>query len=74
MTFAYRDHRVEITPVQVGDRWNAQVKIRSSVENREPPLFEILSQTLTAELAEKRAEIWAKRWVDLKFEGGLLES
>jgi hypothetical protein len=64
----YRGHRIEINAIAVkaADRWNAEVRIRAK-----PDVEIVTCHKLTADHAERAAEIWARRWIDLRAKEGL---
>jgi hypothetical protein len=65
----YKGHRIQVDAVQVDGRWDATVNIHRVFSDDKPHVERITCLKLTAELAERRAAIWARRWVDLK-DGG----
>ena len=70
----YRGHRIEIKAIAVkaADRWDAEVRIRGHAVNAKPRVEIVTCHKLTADHAERAAEIWARRWIDLRGEGGPL--
>jgi hypothetical protein len=62
----YRGHRIHVEAVAVDGRWNAEVRIRRTFSDEKPHVETATCYKLSAELAEQRAEVWARRWVDLK--------
>jgi hypothetical protein len=61
----YRGHRLEVHAVPVDGRWDAVVRIRRTLSEDKVHVETVTCRKLTAELAETRAAIWAKRWVDV---------
>jgi hypothetical protein len=62
----YRGHRIEVHAELVDGAWAAVVRIRLVLSEEKPHVERVTCRKMTAELAETRATIWAKRWVDLK--------
>src|SRR5215813_10983964 len=61
----YRGYRIEAEAVAADDRWNADVRMLR-LFSREKPRHEIVTcYKLSAEHAERAAEVWARRWIDL---------
>jgi len=69
----YRGHRIEIKAIAVkaADRLNAEVRIRGHAVSAKPHVEIVTCHTLTADHAERAAEIWARRWIDLRAKEGL---
>jgi hypothetical protein len=69
----YRGHRIEIDTIAVkaADRWDAEVRIRGHAVNAKPRVEIVTCHKLTANHAERAAEIWARRWIDLRTKEGL---
>jgi hypothetical protein len=61
----YRGHRIEINARAIDGRWNADVRIRRTLSDAKPHVETVTCFEVSAELAEKSAETWAPRWVDL---------
>jgi hypothetical protein len=62
----YRGYRIDVEAVAVDGRWNADVRIRRILSDEKPHRETVTCYKLTAEHAERSAEIWARRWIDLK--------
>ncbi len=50
--------------VAADGRWNADVRLRRLFTEDKPQLERVTCYKLTAEHAERSAEIWARRWID----------
>jgi pyruvate kinase len=63
----YRGHRIEVNAVafKTADRWNAEVRTREHAVNAKPHVEIVTCLKRTADHAERSAEIWARRWIDL---------
>ena len=61
----YRHHRIEVYAELVDGAWDAMVRIRRTLSEEKPHVERVTCRKLTAELAETRAAIYARRWVDL---------
>jgi hypothetical protein len=61
----YRGHRIHVEAEQVDGRWDARVDIHRVLSDEKPRLDVVTCRKLTAELAERRAMIFARWWVDL---------
>ena len=62
-TYEYRGHRIEVSAFNTG-RWNAEVVVCGPLTDEKPHL-EIMGTYVSAELAERAAREWARRWIDL---------
>jgi hypothetical protein len=60
----YKGHRIQVDAVQVDGRWDATVNIHRVFSDEKPHVEQVTCRKLTAELAERVAAIWARRWVD----------
>jgi hypothetical protein len=60
----YKGHRIQVDAVQIDGRWDATVNIHRVFSDDKPHVERVTCRKLTAELAERRAAIWARRWVD----------
>ena len=58
----YKGHRIQVDAVQVDGRWDATVNIHRVFSDDKPHVERITCRKLTAELAERRAAIWTRRW------------
>ena len=61
----YRSHRIEVQAELVDGRWDATVRIRRVLSDDKVHVERVTCRKLTAQLAESRAAIYARRWVDL---------
>src|SRR5436305_889108 len=61
----YRGFRLQIDAVAADGRWNAEVWIRRILSGEKPHMERVNCSKLTPEHAERRAAIWARRWVDV---------
>lgn len=61
----YKGHRIEVYAERVDGAWDATVRIRRVLTDDKPYVKRVTCRELSAELAETRAAIWARRWVDL---------
>jgi hypothetical protein len=66
----YRGFRIEVDAVAADGRWNADVRIRRILSQDKPHVDRVTCLKLTAEHAERAAEIWAQRWIDLQLNDG----
>jgi hypothetical protein len=62
----YKGHRIDVNAVAADGRWNADVRSRRTFSEEKPHVETVTCFKLTAELAERSGELWARRWVDLK--------
>jgi hypothetical protein len=62
----YRGHRIEVYGERVDGGWDATVRIRHVLSEDKPHVARVTCRKVAAELAERLALIWAKRWVDLR--------
>jgi len=60
----YRGYRIEAYAELSDGHWDATVRIRRLVSQEHVHTEGIPCRKITAALAETRAAIWAKRWVD----------
>src|SRR5439155_22688666 len=61
----YRGHRIHVEAELVDGRWAATVRIRRVLSEEKPYVETVTCRKVTAALAETRAVIWARRWVDI---------
>jgi hypothetical protein len=61
----YRGYRIEVQAELVDGAWDAAVRIRRVVSDEKAHVERVTCRKLSAELAESRAAIYARRWVDL---------
>lgn len=66
----YRGHRIEVYAELTDGRWDATARIRHLFTEQNVHVERVTCRKLTAGLAETRAAIWAKRWVDRKCASG----
>jgi hypothetical protein len=60
----YRGHRIEVYAELSDGHWDATVRIRRLISEEQLHVERVPCRKVTAGLAETRAAIWAKRWVD----------
>ena len=60
----YRGHRIEVYAELSDGHWDATVRIRRLISEERLHVERVPCHKVTAGLAETRAAIWAKRWVD----------
>jgi hypothetical protein len=60
----YRGFRIQAAALRDGDAWNADVRIRRTLSDMKPHVETVTCRKATAQLAEKRAVLYARRWVD----------
>jgi hypothetical protein len=61
----YKGYRIQVDAVAAQGRWNASVRIRRLFSRETPRVETVTCYKPTAEHAERAAEIWARRWVDM---------
>ena len=61
----YRWHRIEVNAVAVDGYWDAVVRIHRVLSDEKANASTVTCRKLTAELAERWAMIWARRWEDV---------
>jgi N-formylglutamate amidohydrolase len=66
----YKGFRIQVEAVEVEGRWDATVNIHRVFSDEKPYIERVTCRKLTAELAERLAAIWARRWVDLNRRDG----
>ena len=66
----YRGHRIEVYAELSDGHWDATVRIRRLMTEERVHVERVPCRKVTAGLAENRAAIWAKRWVDQHFTHG----
>jgi hypothetical protein len=64
----YRGFRIEVYSERLDGAWDATVQIRRVLTDDKAYVERVTCRKLTAELAETRAAIWARRWMDLNGE------
>jgi hypothetical protein len=63
----YRYHRIDVNAIAAGEgRWHAAVSIRRVLSDEKPHRETVTCFKLTAELAERAGELWARRWIDVQ--------
>jgi len=60
----YRGYRIEVNAELAGGLWNAQVRIRRILSEDKAHVEVITCRKPTAKVAEERAAVYARRWVD----------
>jgi hypothetical protein len=61
----YKSHRIEVYVALVDGAWDATVRIRRVLTDDKPHVERVTCRKVSAALAETRAAIWARRWIDL---------
>jgi len=61
----YKGYRIEVYAEHVDGAWDATVRIRRVVSDDKAYVERVTCRKISAELAETRGAIWARRWVDL---------
>jgi hypothetical protein len=61
----YKGYRIHVQAEYSDGLWDATVRIRRVLSDDKPHVEKVTCRKLTAEVAETRAAIWARRWVDL---------
>lgn len=61
----YRGYRIEVNAELADGAWNAQVRIRRPLSEEKPHVELVTCRKPTAKVAEERAAVYARRWVDL---------
>ena len=61
----YRGYRIEVYAELTDGHWDATARIRRLTLDASVHVERVACRKVTAGLAETRAAIWAKRWVDL---------
>jgi hypothetical protein len=59
----YRGFRIEVTAIQDGRAWNAAVRIQRILSSSNPHVEVVPYRLPTADDAERRGGIYARRWV-----------
>jgi hypothetical protein len=62
----YRGYRIEVNAELAAGLWNAQVRIRRIFSEEKPHVEVVTCRKQTANQAEERAAIYARRWIDRK--------
>ena len=60
----YRGYRIEVNAELADGTWNAQVRIRRTVSEEKAHVELVACRKPTAKVAEERAAVYARRWVD----------
>ena len=60
----YKGFRLEVAAQHVNGALDAEVRIRRSLSEEKPHVETITCRKPTASIAEERAAIYARRWVD----------
>jgi hypothetical protein len=61
----YRDHRIEVNAQHVDGAWDVEVRIGRTLSEDKPHVEVVTCRKPTAQIAEERGLIYARRWVDL---------
>jgi hypothetical protein len=61
----YKGYRISVDAELVDDAWDAIVRIRRVFTDDKTRVERVTCRKMTADLAEFRAAIYARRWVDL---------
>jgi hypothetical protein len=61
----YKGYRIEVYAERFDGAWDATVRIRRVLTDDKPHVERVTCRKVKAELAETRAAIWARRWIDL---------
>jgi hypothetical protein len=56
----YHGYRIEVYAERTGNYWDATVRIRRVLQDDKPHVDRVTCQTLTADLAEMNAAMWAR--------------
>lgn len=62
----YKGHRIEVTAELIDGAWDAAVRIRRVLSDDKAHVEHVTCRKVSAQLAETRGAIYARRWVDLK--------
>jgi len=60
----YRHHRIEVTAQHVDGAWDAEARIRQTLTEAKPHVERVTCRKATAQVAEERGLIYARRWGD----------
>ena len=61
----YKGHRIEVYAERVDGAWDTTVRIRRVLTDDKAHVERVTCRKISAEPAETRAVIWARRWIDL---------
>ena len=62
----YRNHRIDVNAVRVGERSNAEVRLLRLFSRGKPSVEVVTCLKLSTDLAERAGALWARRWIDLQ--------
>ncbi len=60
----YKGYRIEVNAQHVDGAWDAEVRIRRLFSEEKPHVETITCRKPTAQVAEERGAVYARRWVD----------
>jgi len=60
----YRGHRIEVTAQHIDGAWDPEVRIRRTFSEDRPHVERVTCRKPTAKVAEERAAIVLRRWLD----------
>jgi len=60
----YRGHRIAVTAVRVDGAWDANIRVRRMFSEAKPRVERVTCRKAIAKVAEERAAVYARRWVD----------
>jgi hypothetical protein len=60
----YRGFRIEAVAIEAGGAWDAEVRIRRTLSEARALVARLICRKPTAKVAEQRAVMRARRWVD----------
>ena len=64
METSYKGYRIEVNAELADGAWDAQVRIRRVLSEEVPHVELVTCRKPTAKVAEERAAVYARRWVD----------
>ena len=60
----YRGHRIEVIAQHVDGAWDAEIRVRRTFTEDKPHVERVTCRKPPAQVAEERAAVYARRWVD----------
>jgi len=60
----YKGFRIEVHAEHADGAWNAEIRIRRTLSEMAPHVLVVTCRKPTAKVAEERAAVWGRRWVD----------
>ena len=60
----YRGFRIEVHAEHADGAWDAEVRIRRTLSETAPHVLVVTCRKPMAKVAEERAAVWGRRWVD----------